>query len=250
MLRSMWRGLETESRSGLHGHERGNPGYRQGHDLTGHRASPRPYRSPRGPFPGLRRVAAYHMGPLPFVCGRPRCPGVRRSACESPGAVSTLASKVQYFHRLATGSNAVGPRDSEKGEGERGAAQHDRGMVARGSGGSTAGPAAPRTPGSLRLVRGVDQLGRREGFHRNGGGKPRSLLPLSRAADAGFRGARACLLGTASALVNTAPPSCARSAFPAVRPQSEARRRRAVRAGRLCRPLTRQLRSRGCRGTA
>ena len=29
LLRSRWRGLETESRSGLHGHERGNPGYRQ-----------------------------------------------------------------------------------------------------------------------------------------------------------------------------------------------------------------------------
>ena len=44
MLRVMWRGLETELRSGLHGHERGNPGHRQGHDLTDHRASPRPYR--------------------------------------------------------------------------------------------------------------------------------------------------------------------------------------------------------------
>ncbi len=43
MLRSKWRGLETESRLGLHGHERGNPGYRQDHDLTDHRASPRPY---------------------------------------------------------------------------------------------------------------------------------------------------------------------------------------------------------------
>ena len=43
MLRSMWRGLETESRLGLYGHERGNPGHRQGHDLTDHRASPRPY---------------------------------------------------------------------------------------------------------------------------------------------------------------------------------------------------------------
>jgi hypothetical protein len=29
VLRSRWRGLETESRLGLHGHERGNPGYRQ-----------------------------------------------------------------------------------------------------------------------------------------------------------------------------------------------------------------------------
>ena len=42
-LRSMRRGLETESRLGLHGHERGNPGYRQDHDLTGYRASSRPY---------------------------------------------------------------------------------------------------------------------------------------------------------------------------------------------------------------
>ncbi len=45
MLRSRWRGLKTESRLGLHGHERGNPGYRQGHDLTDHRASPRPYQA-------------------------------------------------------------------------------------------------------------------------------------------------------------------------------------------------------------
>jgi len=44
MLRSRWRGLETESRLGLHGHERGNLGHRQDHDLTDHRASPRPYR--------------------------------------------------------------------------------------------------------------------------------------------------------------------------------------------------------------
>jgi len=44
MLRSRWRGLETESRLGLRGHERGNPGHRQDHDLTDHRASPRPYR--------------------------------------------------------------------------------------------------------------------------------------------------------------------------------------------------------------
>ena len=29
MLRLMWRGLETESRSGLHGHEGGNPGHGQ-----------------------------------------------------------------------------------------------------------------------------------------------------------------------------------------------------------------------------
>ena len=29
-LRAKWRGLETESRTTLHGHEGGNPGYRQG----------------------------------------------------------------------------------------------------------------------------------------------------------------------------------------------------------------------------
>ncbi len=30
MLRAMWRGLETESRTTLVGHEGGNPGYGQG----------------------------------------------------------------------------------------------------------------------------------------------------------------------------------------------------------------------------
>ncbi len=49
MLRSTWRGLETESRLGLHGHERGNPGYRQDLNLTDHRASPRPYRGGNRP---------------------------------------------------------------------------------------------------------------------------------------------------------------------------------------------------------
>ncbi len=42
MLRAMWRGLETEPRTTLHGHEGGNPGHSQGNVLTGHRASPRP----------------------------------------------------------------------------------------------------------------------------------------------------------------------------------------------------------------
>ncbi len=50
MLRSTWRGLETESRLGLHGHERGNPGYRQDLNLTDHRASPRPYQDLRADF--------------------------------------------------------------------------------------------------------------------------------------------------------------------------------------------------------
>jgi len=41
-LRALWRGLETGSRTTLHGHEGGNPGYRQG-ETYDHRASPRPY---------------------------------------------------------------------------------------------------------------------------------------------------------------------------------------------------------------
>ena len=53
LLRSRWRGLETESRLGLHGHERGNPGYRQGHNLTDYRASPRPYFGIGGAESGL-----------------------------------------------------------------------------------------------------------------------------------------------------------------------------------------------------
>ncbi len=39
MLRAMWRGLETELRISLHGHEGGNPGYSQG----------MPYGPPRQP---------------------------------------------------------------------------------------------------------------------------------------------------------------------------------------------------------
>ncbi len=54
MLRSTWRGLETGPRSGLHGHERGNPGYRQGLNLMDHRASPRPY------LPRSSRVGSLH----------------------------------------------------------------------------------------------------------------------------------------------------------------------------------------------
>jgi hypothetical protein len=50
MLRSRWRALETRSRLGLHGHKRGNPGHRQGHDLTDHRASPRPYQVGEAPL--------------------------------------------------------------------------------------------------------------------------------------------------------------------------------------------------------
>ena len=44
MLRAMWRELETGLRTTLTGHEGGNPGYRQEFDLTGYRASSRPYR--------------------------------------------------------------------------------------------------------------------------------------------------------------------------------------------------------------
>ncbi len=43
MLRAKWRELETELRTGLNGHEGGNPGYSQASVLTGHRASSRPY---------------------------------------------------------------------------------------------------------------------------------------------------------------------------------------------------------------
>jgi hypothetical protein len=39
MLRAMWRGLETEPRTSLHGHEGGNPGHSQG----------MPYGPPRQP---------------------------------------------------------------------------------------------------------------------------------------------------------------------------------------------------------
>jgi len=53
--------METESRLGLHGHERGNPGNRQGHDLTDHRASSRPYleRARGGQLPPTTRQKAY-----------------------------------------------------------------------------------------------------------------------------------------------------------------------------------------------
>ena len=43
MLRLKRRGLETDLRSTLHGHEGGNPGYGQADVLQGHRASSRPY---------------------------------------------------------------------------------------------------------------------------------------------------------------------------------------------------------------
>jgi len=43
MLRAKWRELETELRTGLNGHEGGNPGYSQADILMGHRASSRPY---------------------------------------------------------------------------------------------------------------------------------------------------------------------------------------------------------------
>ncbi len=74
MLRARWRGLETESRLGLHGHERGNPGYRQGHDLTDHRASPRPYQGDRwlskrcSPGNGTRKASA---SAPPYLGGPP-----------------------------------------------------------------------------------------------------------------------------------------------------------------------------------
>ena len=71
LLRSTWRGLETESRLGLHGHERGNLGYGQGQDLTDHRASPRPYqgskwknRNTAGGFPRTSPSTATRSMPL------------------------------------------------------------------------------------------------------------------------------------------------------------------------------------------
>ena len=54
MLRARRRGLETESRIILPGHEGGNPGYRQGRSY-GHRASPRPYQG----NPGYRQGRSY-----------------------------------------------------------------------------------------------------------------------------------------------------------------------------------------------
>jgi hypothetical protein len=53
LLRSRWRGLETESRLGLHGHERGNPGYRssrQGCESNG-------VKVPCRQLPGIGRLA-------------------------------------------------------------------------------------------------------------------------------------------------------------------------------------------------
>ncbi len=61
MLRSTWRGLETESRFGLHGHERGNPGYRQDQNLAGHRASPRPYPSTRTSSQNAAYISYLHF---------------------------------------------------------------------------------------------------------------------------------------------------------------------------------------------
>jgi hypothetical protein len=63
LLRSRWRGLETGSRLGLHGHERGNPGYRQDIDLTDHRASPRPYQAPHYPLSQSTSRAWSHYFP-------------------------------------------------------------------------------------------------------------------------------------------------------------------------------------------
>ena len=56
MLRSMWRGLETRSRSGLHGHEQRNLGYRQGHDLRIVAPAPDPTAPP---LPTARPISCY-----------------------------------------------------------------------------------------------------------------------------------------------------------------------------------------------
>ena len=71
LLRSTWRGLETELRLGLHGHERGNLGYRQGQDLMDHRASPRPYQVGAGHADSGALLLADRVGEA--VRGRARC---------------------------------------------------------------------------------------------------------------------------------------------------------------------------------
>ncbi len=57
MLRARWRGLETEPRTSLHGHEGGNPGYSQG----------MPYGQPRQPstLPGDLPLRFHFPLPIP-----------------------------------------------------------------------------------------------------------------------------------------------------------------------------------------
>ncbi len=70
----------------LHGHEWGNPGYRQGHRLTDHRASPRPYQPRRRAMPGRIPLAA----PAPGARSR-RGPTDGQKQLTPPPAATPLA---------------------------------------------------------------------------------------------------------------------------------------------------------------
>ncbi len=65
MLRARWRGLETEPRTSLHGHEGGNPGHSQGMS----------YGSPRqsSTLPRLTRTTTWLFGCV--------CPHMRVTSC-------------------------------------------------------------------------------------------------------------------------------------------------------------------------
>ena len=70
-LRAMWRGLETESRTTLHGHEGGNPGYRQGESYGLPRQSstlPRSIYRPNSHRDSVRINRASHILEIPLVC--------------------------------------------------------------------------------------------------------------------------------------------------------------------------------------
>ncbi len=59
MLRATWRGLETGLRTTLLGHERGNPGYRQGET----------YGSPRqsSTLPGVEGLTSKQLQPNSYI---------------------------------------------------------------------------------------------------------------------------------------------------------------------------------------
>ncbi len=60
MLRARWRGLETEPRTSLHGHEGGNPGHSQ----------EMPYGPPRqsSTLPGRRLTPGTGSNSMPVLC--------------------------------------------------------------------------------------------------------------------------------------------------------------------------------------
>ena len=71
MLRARWRGLETEPRTSLNGHEGGNPGYGQGMSY----GPPRQPRTLPGSAPRGRRhrfCCGGGVGPTPLACANPR----------------------------------------------------------------------------------------------------------------------------------------------------------------------------------